>query len=60
VDQGGLTNGLTYDSGTWKVLFLAWPFENLAPPDAEAVMASAMEWFGVLHRVYLPLVLRAY
>ena len=60
VDQGGLTNGLTYDSGTWKVLFLAWPFENLVPPDAEAVMASAMEWFGVLQRVYLPLVLRAY
>ena len=60
VDQGGLTNGLTYDSGTWKMLFLAWPFENLVAPDAEAVMASAMEWFGVLHRVYLPVVLRAY
>lgn len=47
VDAGGLTNALTYDSGTWRVLFLAWPFENLAQPDADAVMLSTMNWFGI-------------
>jgi len=60
VDSAGLINALTYDSGTWRVLFLAWPFENLAQPDADAVMASAMNWFGIqaYYPLYLPIVLR--
>ncbi|MBU1748513.1 MAG: M6 family metalloprotease domain-containing protein [Chloroflexi bacterium] len=51
VDAGGLSNALTYDSGTWRVLFLAWPFEYLAPPDAATVMAAALRWFGILPQV---------
>lgn len=59
VNQQGGVNGLSVDGGAWRAVFLAWPFENLALPDAEAVMASTMRWLGVLHRAYLPVVLRS-
>ncbi len=45
--NAGIDNALTFDSGTWRTLFLAWPFEALAPPDADLMMQSAMSWFGV-------------
>jgi M6 family metalloprotease-like protein len=54
VDGAGLTNGLTYDAGTWRALFLAWPFENLAQPDADAVMRSAVNWFGIPMASFTP------
>ena len=44
---GPLPNALTYDSGTWKVLFLAWPLEYLAPPGPDLIMAAAANWMGV-------------
>ncbi len=44
---GPLTSGITYDSGTSKVLFLAWPFENLPPHGAEMIMLAAADWMGV-------------
>lgn len=40
-------NALTYDNGTSKVLFLAWPLENLPQPGADLVMAAAAAWMGV-------------
>jgi M6 family metalloprotease-like protein len=58
VDAGGISNAISHDSGTWKLLFLAWPFENLIPPHASGVMGTVMEWFGISYRIYLPLVLR--
>jgi M6 family metalloprotease-like protein len=51
LDDAGLANALTYSPGPWRMLFLAWPFESLAQPAADAVMASAMNWFGVQPRV---------
>ncbi len=51
-------NGLTYDNGTSRLLFVGWPFENLARTDAQAVMAATMRWFGIYNRVYLPVILR--
>jgi len=44
---GPTPNSLTYDSGTSKLLFLAWPFENLLPDGAKTVMAVAASWMGV-------------
>ncbi len=44
---GPTPNSLTYDSGTSKLLFLAWPFENLLPDGAKTVMAAAASWMGV-------------
>ncbi len=63
VDDGGIFNGLTVDSSTWQVLFLAWPFENLAQPDADVVMLAAMSWFSWYNtqpEVSLPLVAKNY
>jgi len=62
-DAGGIFNGLTVDSSTWQVLFLAWPFENLAQPDADVVMLAAMSWFSWFNtqpEVSLPLVVKNY
>jgi immune inhibitor A len=47
LDDNNQPNGLTFDSGMWKTLFITWPFENLLQPDADQVMAAGMEWFDV-------------
>ncbi len=40
-------NALTNISANWRSLFLAWPFENLAPVDAVQLMNRSMSWFNV-------------
>ena len=63
VDGESIVNGLTVDSCTWQVLFLAWPFENMAQPDADVVMLAAMSWFSWFNtqpEVSLPLVAKNY
>jgi M6 family metalloprotease-like protein len=49
-NENGYTNALVYNSGTWRSLFLAWPFEYLGLPDAEVVMSTAMNWLEILPR----------
>ena len=44
---GPLPSALTYDAGTWKVLFLAWPLEYLAAPGPDMILAAAANWMGV-------------
>ena len=46
-DGVGNPNALTYENGTWQALYLAWPFENLAPPDGAQVMAATANWFSI-------------
>jgi M6 family metalloprotease-like protein len=47
-DFAGIVNALTYDnSGLWRTLFLAWPFEKLIQPDADEVMQAAISWMGI-------------
>jgi len=43
-------NALAADSGIWRSLFLAWPFENLTPPDASAVITTTMDWLDIAPR----------
>jgi M6 family metalloprotease-like protein len=47
VDFMGLVNALSYDSGSWRTLFLAWPFENLQQPNADELMTAAVDWFDI-------------
>lgn len=44
---GPFSSGIAYDSGAGKVLFLAWPFENLPQPGANMIMLAAADWMGV-------------
>jgi immune inhibitor A len=60
VNQHGGINGLSMDGGTWRTVFLAWPFEDLLHPHPDAVMQSTMRWLGVLRIVYMPVILRSY
>jgi M6 family metalloprotease-like protein len=49
-NENGFFNALAYDAGTWRSLFLAWPFENLNPSDASTVMVTAMDWLDIVSR----------
>ncbi len=43
----GLNNSTDYDGGSFKTVFLAWPFEGLAGPAARrSVMARVSDFFG--------------
>jgi len=46
-DSGGTFNASTLDSGLWKTLFLAWPFENLTLPDGSELVEETMNWFNL-------------
>jgi hypothetical protein len=52
--------GLSVDTGTYKVVFLAFPFEAMgAAPDRAKLMEQTLAFFGLAnHRVYLPLIRR--
>jgi uncharacterized repeat protein (TIGR01451 family) len=59
----GLPDALTVDTGTYKVMFLAFPFEALGTAsDRTNLMSSAITWFGGVqllpYRIYLPIVPR--
>jgi len=49
-NENGFYNALAHDAGTWRSLFLSWPFENLAPLDASAVMTNTMDWLDIVPR----------
>jgi PKD repeat protein len=46
-DEGGITNAITYDQGSWRTLFLGWPFEHLAQADGEELIAATLSWLEV-------------
>ncbi|MFN8595110.1 MAG: hypothetical protein U0559_02880, partial [Anaerolineae bacterium] len=54
----GLPDALTVDTGTYKVMFLAFPFEALGTAgDRANLMKSALNWFGLnFYRINLPIV----
>ena len=39
------TGGVRYDGGTFKSMFMGFPFEVLLPVDADEFWARALEWF---------------
>jgi hypothetical protein len=46
LDDAGRTNALTVDTGTYKVIFLAFPFEAISDScDRADVMARSIQWF---------------
>jgi uncharacterized repeat protein (TIGR01451 family) len=56
-DDLGETNGLSVDTGTYRVIFLAWPFEAMGTAaDRAAVMGRSLAY--LLAQIYLPVVRR--
>src|SRR6185295_871419 len=58
-DNQGQTAALTVASGTYKVVFLAWPLEALtSPSNRTAVIARALKYFNLkaTFRLYLPII----
>ncbi|MFN8598053.1 MAG: hypothetical protein U0559_17955 [Anaerolineae bacterium] len=53
-----MPDALTVDTGTYKVMFLAFPFEALGTAgDRANLMKSALNWFGLnFYRINLPIV----
>jgi hypothetical protein len=41
----GTSAGIRFDSGTYKTVFLGFPFEVLAPANADDIMARTLDWF---------------
>jgi uncharacterized repeat protein (TIGR01451 family) len=60
-DQYGQTDALTVAAGSYKVVFLAWPFEALtSASDRRAVMSRSLNYFGLKgnFKYWLPFVAR--
>ena len=57
VDDGGVTDALSVDTGTYRVIFLAWPFEAMGTAaDRTAVMGRSLAY--LLAQLYLPVISR--
>jgi hypothetical protein len=53
-------NSTNYDGGTFKAVYLAWPFEWIGTlGERVQILSAILDWMGLSrHRLYLPLVLR--
>jgi hypothetical protein len=51
-------NSTSYDGGTFKTVYLAWPFEWIGPlKDRARILSAMLDWMGIeRHRLYLPIV----
>ena len=59
-NPNAITTGLSVDTGTYKLVFLAFPFEAMGgAPDQAQLMKQTLTFFGITeHQNYLPLIMR--